>query len=65
MKLNNEKSAFLGLVNVHLMSRHQKAVAGKQELQIVDSWRNVKEMQAAAHMYAVSEIMNIRSKVTR
>ena len=59
-KFNHNYVAFLGLVNLHLESRHQSPVEGK-ELSIVEKWFNSQSTHKVSYINAVTEIINERT----
>jgi len=59
---NNNFTQFLKQVNTQLDVR-QQSLAKEKELNIVDKWFHVRTLQKAAHMHAVTEILERRAKI--
>lgn len=62
VQINDNFTKFLTLVNTQLVAR-QQPLAEEKELNIVDKWFHVQALQKAAHMHAVTEILERRAKV--
>ena len=55
-------TGFECMVNIHLEERNQAEASSEEEVRIVQKWYELNAIKRGAHMHAVSEIMETRSR---